>query len=53
MQENLSRRIGRSVGVFLLLSALGVVFSGVQLDLAVDLSDRADVFSLSSVFRLP
>lgn len=36
-----------------LTAGLGVVFSGVQLDVAVDLSGRADVFSLSGVFRLP
>ncbi len=33
-------------------AGLGVVVSSVQLDLAFDLSDRADVFSLSGVFRL-
>lgn len=36
-----------------LTAGLGVVFSNVQLDVAVDLSDRADIFSFSSVFRLP
>lgn len=36
-----------------LTAGLGFVFGNVQLDVAVDLSDRADVFSLSGVFRLP
>ncbi len=36
-----------------LTAGMGLVISGVQLDVAVDLSDRADVFSLSGVFRLP
>ncbi|MEM7585209.1 MAG: hypothetical protein AAF560_17600 [Acidobacteriota bacterium] len=31
---------------------LGIVFSRLQLDLAFDLSDRANVFSLSTVYRL-
>ncbi len=35
-----------------LTGGLGVVLSGVQLDFAFDVSDRADVFSLSGVFRL-
>ncbi len=32
-------------------AGLGVVFSRVQLDFALDHSDRADIFSLSGVFR--
>ncbi len=36
-----------------LTAGLGLVVGNVQLDVAVDLSDRADVFSLSGVFRLP